>query len=80
MPAINHHPDVYTPEEAKEYLRFPSLDTLEWAAEKHHLKGFFVGREKRYHRVELDLVLLKMAGLQPGAAEIRAMKIAGGAR
>lgn len=62
------HPDVFTGEEAAEYLHLPNPATLTWLREQKFLLGHQVGKEYMYHRSDLDACACMMFGKPvPGA-------------
>ncbi len=64
------HPDLFTPDEAAEYLRVTSaqLPTLE---RDFGLKGWTVGKVKVYWRKDLDATAYKMVGERPPVELLR---------
>lgn len=61
------HPDVFTAEEAAEYLRLDSERSLEYLRANFGLVGYSTfGKGLRYVRKDLDAVLQRMTG-QPTA-------------
>lgn len=60
------HPDLFTPEEAAEYLHLPSVETLKTLREKKVLVGFpDWTRYTIYHREDLDDCAARMCGRTP---------------
>lgn len=59
------HPDLFTPEEALAYLRAVTgnENTLETLRRVHKLPCFPVGKDTVYHRVHLDALVAKLAGI-----------------
>lgn len=63
------HPDVFTPEEAVEYLHLDpetGLRTLETMREKHGLVGVQMGKGFMYHKRNLDALVERVFGLSDG--------------
>lgn len=60
------HPDIFTAEEAMEYLHIPAGETrtLQTLRESHGLRCVMVGRNSMYHRVDLDQLVERMWGLK----------------
>jgi hypothetical protein len=56
------HPDIFTPEEAAEYLRLESVRTLDWLHMHFKLHYQVMGTVKRYHREDLDSCVLRVFG------------------
>lgn len=65
---MEKHPDIFTREEAAVYLHAKSVRSIETIEENFGLVGIVpFGKEKLFHRSELDRVTLKMFGLDPDA-------------
>ena len=65
MEAKRQHPDIFTAEEAAEYLRQETVRSLDTLKENFQLKCYQSGRARSlYHRSDLDAVALRMFGKQ----------------
>jgi hypothetical protein len=65
-PDLRKHPDLFTPEEAAEYLHLDpetGKRTLETLREKHGLVGQQMGKGFMYHRRNLDEVVNRVFGV-----------------
>lgn len=71
------HPDIFTPEEAMEYLRLESLRTLDWLHDNFGLSHQNIGTVRRYHRQDLDECALRAFGK---AEQAKPLRITGGRR
>ena len=76
------HPDVFTGDEAADYLHLANPATLTWLREQKLLTGHQVGREYMYHREDLDACTCRMFGKAvAGAGKAngrQALRLAGG--
>lgn len=77
---VEHHPDIFTPEEAMEYLRLDTTRTLDWLEKHFHLNSQVVGTAKRYHRGDLDECALRLFGRHEKPSGAKELRIAGGRR
>src|SRR4051812_15530435 len=62
---IRRNPDIFTPDEAVEYLRLESERSLEFIRKEYDLVGTRIGKGFLYHRRHLDACINRMFGLQP---------------
>lgn len=65
------HPDLFTADEAFQYLRLASVESLRHLEKLNMLKaatGFT--KHKLYHRDDLDACALRMFGKQPPAMKL----------
>lgn len=75
------HPDIFTPEEAAEYLHLDSVRGLDTLRRDYGLVGYSgVNKSFVYHRDDLDRCALRMCGKDQAWAVQRGggLKIAGG--
>lgn len=76
MSERQHHPDLYTPQEAADYLRLASVDALKKLRDDNLLKGYKgYAPYLLYHRDDLDRCALKMCGRDPDAGRPNPVKM-----
>lgn len=66
------HPDIFTAEEAAEYLHLDPEGgerTLETLRDKYGLVGQQIGKRLMYHKKNLDACVARLFGTQAGAAK-----------
>jgi hypothetical protein len=83
MGETRKHPDLFSPDEAAEYLHLEGKESLKNLREKGLLVGYSgFARHLIYHREDLDRCALRMCGRNPDAGKPNKMelKIAGGNR
>ena len=80
MTEARKHPDIFTPDEAVEYLRLDSTRTLDWLEKHFHLRGHVIGSVKRFHKEDLDECALRAFGKYESGKQARGLKLAGGGR
>lgn len=76
MSETRKHPDLFTPDEAAEYLHLDSVRGLDTLRKDFGLTGYAgVGKSYLYWREDLDNVALKIVGRDP-AQHGKAMRLA----
>lgn len=66
-PAIRRHPDIFTAEEAWQYMKLPSMRSFNTHRREHGIKGKRVGHGYIFSREQLDALRMKMFGMDlPG--------------
>lgn len=69
---VRLHPDLFTAEEAYQYLRLHSVESLRTLEQKDMLKAAVgLTRHKLYHREDLDECVRRMFGKLPTLVKLR---------
>jgi hypothetical protein len=59
------HEDIFTADEARDYLHLENIATLDHLRREKMLTGYMVGKQMMYWREDLDDCAMKMMGRTP---------------